>query len=185
MAYWKTLRVPLIIGAAALLVVLGVGMYATNFTVYLGSDPTTCNNCHVMDGVYEGWYHAGHQQWATCIDCHTPHQIVLKYLYKGKSGMNHVFMFTTGNIPEPLRAIPETDRIVQANCLRCHAETVSEVADGVADPMSSANLNEAGRYCWGCHRTVAHGSRGISILPYQDKGIYYQSVYSETKPKEK
>jgi len=23
------------------------------------------------------------------------------------------------------------------------------------------------RYCWNCHRAVAHGERGISLLPYQ------------------
>ena len=170
MAHWKTLRIPLIVGALAALVVLGIGMYVTDFTVYLGNDPTTCNNCHVMDAVYEGWYHAGHQPWATCVDCHTPHNIVLKYLYKGKSGMNHVFMFSTGQIPEPLRAIPETQKIVQANCVRCHEETVSMVADGVEDPKASG-----GRYCFECHRTVAHGQRGISILPYQDKGMYIKS----------
>src|SRR5512142_1915873 len=132
------LRIPLVIGLVVSVIVLGVGMYATNFAVYLGSDPTTCNNCHVMDAVYEGWFHAGHQQRATCVDCHTPHPLVLKYLYKAKSGMNHVFMFSTGNIPEPLRAKPETDRIIQENCLRCHTETVSLVADGVANPMEVA-----------------------------------------------
>ena len=38
---------------------------------------------------------------------------------------------------------------------------------GVKDPKS-----EGGRYCFECHRSVAHGQRGISILPYQDKGLY-------------
>ena len=161
------MKIVLIIGLAALAIVLAVGMYATEFTVYLGNDPTTCNNCHVMDAVYEGWYHAGHQSWATCVDCHTPHNIVLKYLYKAKSGMNHVTMFTLNHIPEPLRAAEDTQRIVQANCIRCHEETVSEVADGVMDPESTGD-----RYCYECHRTVAHGPRGISILPYQDKGLY-------------
>jgi cytochrome c nitrite reductase small subunit len=138
-------------------------MYTTNFVVYLGDDPTACNNCHVMDAVYEGWYHAGHQAWATCTDCHTPHALIPKYLYKAKSGMNHVTMFTLDQIPEPLRAKPETDRIIQKNCLRCHAETVSQVADGDMD---------SGRYCFECHTSTAHGERGISILPYQDKGLY-------------
>jgi cytochrome c nitrite reductase small subunit len=166
---FKPLYIPLLIGLVASAVVLGVGMYATNFTVYLGNDPTTCNNCHVMDGVYEGWYHASHQRSATCIDCHTPHNLVLKYLYKAKSGMNHVFMFSTGQIPEPLRAKHETDQIIQENCLRCHSETVSEIADGQMD---------SGRYCFECHRSIAHGPRGISILPYQDKGMYTPPTYS-------
>src|SRR5574338_107027 len=124
----------LIIGLIALVVVVGVGMWATNFTVYLGDDPTTCNNCHVMDAVYEGWYHATHQSWATCVDCHTPHSFIPKYLYKAKSGMNHVTMFSLGHIPEPLRAAEDTQRIVQANCIRCHEETVSEINDNLMDP---------------------------------------------------
>lgn len=161
------MKIVLAVGLIALVIVFGVGAWATDFTVYLGNDPTTCNNCHVMDAVYEGWYHASHQSWATCIDCHTPHNVVLKYLYKGKSGMNHVSMFTLGYIPEPLRAAEDTQRIVQANCVRCHAETVSEVADGVMDPESTGD-----RYCYECHRDVAHGQRGITILPYQDKGLY-------------
>jgi len=156
-------KLPLIIGLAALLVVVGVGLYATEFTVYLGNDPTACNNCHVMDAAYEGWYHAGHQAWATCNDCHTPHALIPKYFVKAKSGMNHVFHFTLGNIPEPLRAKTESKEIIQANCIYCHQETVSQIADGQMD---------SGRYCFECHRSVAHGERGISILPYQDKGIY-------------
>jgi cytochrome c nitrite reductase small subunit len=30
-------------------------------------------------------------------------------------------------------------------------------------------LMEGDRYCFECHRTVAHGERGISLLPYQHK----------------
>ncbi len=161
------MKIVLIVGLVALAIVAGVGMWATNFTVYLGDDPTTCNNCHVMDAVYEGWYHASHQSWATCVDCHTPHSFIPKYLYKAKSGMNHVSMFTLNHIPEPLRAAEDTQRIVQSNCLRCHSETVSEIADGVMDPEETGD-----RYCYDCHRTVAHGPRGITILPYQDLGLY-------------
>lgn len=161
------MKIVLIVGFIALVAVVGVGMWATDFTVYLGNDPTTCNNCHVMDAVYEGWYHASHQSWATCIDCHTPHNIIPKYLYKAKSGMNHVTMFSLGHIPEPLRAAEDTQRIVQANCIRCHEETVSEVADGMMDPEATGD-----RYCSECHRDVADGPRGITILPCQDLGLY-------------
>jgi len=28
------------------------------------------------------------------------------------------------------------------------------------------------RYCWSCHRSVAHGERGYSLLPYQDMEVY-------------
>jgi len=156
-----------LVGLASLAVVIGVGLWATNFTVYLGDDPTTCNNCHVMDAVYEGWYHAGHQQWATCNDCHTPHAFIPKYFVKARSGMNHVTMFTLGHIPEPLRAKESTSNIIQAHCIRCHEAAVSMINDGTTDAP-----HNGGRYCFDCHTSVAHGPRGISILPYQDKGVY-------------
>ena len=97
---------------------------------------------------------------ANCTDCHVPHPFFEKYYIKAKSGFNHVYHFTFGSIPEPIRAKEETDKIIQENCIYCHSETVSEIADGQMD---------AGRYCFECHRDVAHGERGVSILPYRDK----------------
>lgn len=163
-----------IVGVIALAAVFAVGAWATNFTVYLGDDPTTCNNCHVMDAVYEGWYHASHQRWATCNDCHTPHAFIPKYFVKARSGANHVTMFTLGHVPEPLRAKESTQLIIQENCIRCHETSVSMIADG--DPRPKEN---GGRWCFECHRDIAHGERGISILPYQDKGIYTPPEYNE------
>lgn len=154
------MKIQLAIGGAALLIVAGTLMYASDFTVYLGSDPTACNNCHVMDAAYEGWYHGGHKLWATCGDCHTPHDVIPKYIVKSQSGFNHVSAFTLGHIPNAIRAKESSREVIQENCIRCHAETVSAIADGVMN---------ADRYCFECHRSVAHGDRGISILPYQDK----------------
>jgi cytochrome c nitrite reductase small subunit len=166
------MKIALAIGIVSLAVVFGAGLYATNFTVYLGDNPTTCNNCHVMDAAYEGWYHGSHQTWATCNDCHTPHEFIPKYFVKARSGMSHVSMFTLGHIPEPLRAKDSTKEIIQENCLYCHLETVSVIADGMKD---------ADRFCFECHREVAHGPRGISILPYQDKGMYTPPTINQEK----
>lgn len=169
---WNPLWLPITVGALALVAVFGVGLWVTNFSAYLGDNPTTCNNCHVMDAVYEGWYHSSHQIWTTCNDCHTPHALIPKYYVKARSGMNHVTMFTLGIIPEPLRAKESTSKMIQKNCIRCHEETVSVIADGHPD---------ADRYCFECHRNVAHGPRGITILPYQDKGLYKSSTSSNGK----
>ncbi len=154
------MKIALIIGILALLLVVGVGLYVTDFTAYLGNNPATCNNCHVMDYVYEGWYHSGHQEWANCNDCHTPHELIPKYIVKAKSGYHHVTAFMFGNIPNAIRAKQESREVVQENCIRCHTETVSNLVD---NPMPMD------RYCFECHRSVAHGERGISLLPYQDK----------------
>ena len=145
-------------GLLALIIVLGVGLYVTDFTAYLGNNPTTCNNCHVMDAVYESWYHGGHKQWANCNDCHTPHSLIPKYLVKAQSGYHHVTAFVFGKIPEAIRAKPASKEVVQENCIRCHTETVSPIIEG-SKPLDL--------FCFDCHRTVAHGERGIALLPYQ------------------
>lgn len=152
-------KIPIIIAIVALLAVVGVGMYVTDFTAYLGNNPSTCNNCHVMDAVYEGWYHAGHSEWTTCNECHTPHALIPKYFVKAKSGYHHVTTFLFGEIPDAIRAKESSRQVVQENCIRCHEETVSTVADGTMD---------SGRYCFECHRSVAHGERGVSILPFRN-----------------
>lgn len=151
-------KVLILVACLALAAVLIVGMNVTGFTDYLGNDPSTCNNCHVMDAVYEGWYHAGHQDWATCGDCHTPHSLIPKYYIKALSGYHHVTAFIGGNIPAAIRAKPESQNIIQENCIRCHSTTVEDIMLGI--PAFE-------RHCWECHRSLAHGERGISLYPYQ------------------
>ena len=148
------MKTPLLLVTLALAAVIGVGMYTTNFTAYLHDDPAACNNCHVMGTVYEGWYHSQHRQWAMCNDCHTPHSFIPKYFVKTRSGINHVLAFGAGHIPDAIRAKSSSRAIAQENCLRCHAETVSDIAAGQMD---------AGRYCFDCHRSDPHGPRGNSL----------------------
>jgi len=155
--------IPLIIAVLTLAVVFGVGMYVTDFTAYLGSNPATCNNCHVMDAVYEGWYHSSHHEWATCTDCHTPHALIPKYIVKAESGYHHVTAFAFGKIPNAIRAKESSKKTVQENCIRCHAETVDNILGG------SMAFD---RNCFDCHREVSHGERGVSILPFQDQEKY-------------
>lgn len=154
-----SMRLALIISGITLAIVAGVGLYVSNFTVYLGNDPTACNNCHVMDAAYESWFHAGHKEWAACNDCHTPHDFIPKYIVKAESGYHHVTAFTFGTYPVNIRAKEESREVIQENCVRCHTTAVESIADGQKD---------ADRFCFECHRDVAHGNRGISILPYQD-----------------
>lgn len=156
------MKIAVLVAFVALVAVVGVGMYVTDFTAYMGNNPTTCNNCHVMDAVYEGWYHGGHKQWANCNDCHTPHALIPKYYVKGVSGYHHVSAFLLGNIPDAIRAREAQQAVVQENCIRCHEDTIADL-----DWNMGYTEGEQGRQCYDCHRTVAHGERGISILPYQ------------------
>lgn len=157
-------KLSLLVGIAILLAALELFTWVTDAPAYLGSDASTCNNCHVMDAQYENWYHAAHHQFATCTDCHLPHQTVFNYyLYKRYSGMHDVISFTTKTYPAAIRASTQTDTIIQANCIRCHQDTVESLLAG-PQPFD--------RQCWDCHRSVAHGERGMSLTPYQDTEVY-------------
>jgi cytochrome c nitrite reductase small subunit len=154
--------VPASIAAAVL--ALGLFVYVTDAPAYAGTNPSTCNNCHVMDSQYENWYHASHERFATCVECHLPHDnVVHYYLAKAQTGLHDVYFFSTGQTPQMIRAKPATDQIIQANCVRCHQDTVENIMAGV-QPFE--------RHCWDCHRSVAHGDRGISLIPFQDSSLY-------------
>lgn len=157
-------KILLAVAVLAGVTALGVFAWMTDAPAYLGHEPGTCNNCHVMDSQYENWYHAGHAEWAVCTDCHLPHQdFVSYYLYKGYSGMKDVYSFTFKTYPDAIRATRLTDEIVQANCIRCHTDTVEGILQGA---------QAFDRQCWDCHRSAAHGLRGQSLFPYQDTEVY-------------
>lgn len=145
-------------------IALGLFAYVTDAVAFAGSNPETCANCHVMDDVYENWFHAPHKNVTKCVDCHLPHDnVVAYYVEKGRTGMHDVYMFSTGQTPEVIRATEHTKGIIQDNCVRCHQSTVDVV---VMSPHGSD------RYCWECHRNVSHGARGLSLLPLQDSELY-------------
>jgi cytochrome c nitrite reductase small subunit len=157
-------KLPFFIAVTAAVIALGMFVYVTDAPAYGGSASETCANCHVMDSQYENWYHAPHEKFAKCVDCHLPHEnIVSHYMEKGRQGAKDVFAFATGNIPVAIRASERTKDIIQSNCVRCHQATVEDVMMG-AQPFD--------RYCWECHRDVSHGTRGASAFPYQDSILY-------------
>jgi cytochrome c nitrite reductase small subunit len=143
---------------------LGVFAFVSKAFSYMESAPETCADCHVMDEAYENWYHAPHEKWTECVDCHLPHDnVVSYYVEKGRSGMHDVYVFSTGQTPDLVRANTGTKDIIQDNCVRCHENTVEVVVMG---PQAND------RYCWECHRSVAHGERGVTLLPLQDAALY-------------
>ncbi len=157
-------KAPLVVGIVAFVAALGVFAWATDAPAYLGHEPQTCNNCHVMDSQYENWFYAAHKHWAECADCHIPHDnFIAYYFYKGKSGMKDVFSFVTASYPVAIRANEETQEIVQDNCIRCHEDTVESIVM-TAQPYD--------RDCWDCHRDIAHGERGGSLYTYHDTEVY-------------
>jgi cytochrome c nitrite reductase small subunit len=138
--------IPVALAATAGLA-LGVGAYAFDYAKgasYLGNDPATCANCHVMAGHYAGWQAAPHHRVATCNDCHTPAGPIRKYVVKATNGYHHSMAFTLGGWPDAIRARPGSAAVVEENCRRCHAALVEDVAHG-GDVA-----------CVRCHRSVGH-----------------------------
>ena len=157
-------KLPFFIATVVAVIALGFFVYVTDAPAYGGSAPETCANCHVMDSQYENWYHAPHEKFTECVDCHLPHEnVVAYYLEKGRQGAKDVYAFTTVDIPVAIRASEKTKVIIQSNCIRCHESTVESVV------MDAQSFD---RYCWECHRAVSHGTRGASAVPYQDSVIY-------------
>jgi cytochrome c nitrite reductase small subunit len=154
-----------IIVIAAAVISLGYFVLVTDATAYGGSDPATCANCHVMDSQYENWYHGGHEKWAKCTDCHLPHDnFVVYYAEKGRQGAKDTYAFVTDEIPIAIRANEKTKGIIQENCIHCHEDAVEDIMMAGGQPID--------RYCWDCHRNIAHGARGASPAPYQDSTLY-------------
>jgi cytochrome c nitrite reductase small subunit len=141
------LPIPITLLAMAAGIAVGVGAYAFHYakgSSYLGDDPATCANCHVMAGHYAGWQAAPHHQAATCNDCHTPAGPISRYVVKALNGYHHSMAFTMGGYPDVIKARPESSEVVEANCRRCHRELVDDIAHG----------REVS--CVRCHASVGH-----------------------------
>lgn len=136
----------LVIGLAA-----GVGgftfIYAKGAS-YLTNDPSACANCHVMNEQYDGWLRSSHRRVATCNDCHTPHQLIPKYMTKAANGFWHSFYFTTGDFHEPIQITERNRRVTEQACRKCHQQIVTAI--------ESPTPHGEQLSCIRCHRSVGH-----------------------------
>lgn len=135
------------IGAAA-----GLGIFAFGYaqgTSYLVDSPKACANCHVMEEHFSAWIKSSHGKFATCNDCHAPHDgVIEKYYCKGRNGFFHSLAFTTGNYPENLVITDYNRGITERACRHCHSEIVHTI------DVESSNEPIA---CIRCHDNVGHG----------------------------
>ncbi|SDW07430.1 cytochrome c nitrite reductase small subunit [Lutibacter oricola] len=175
----KEWRLPVIILLGA---ITGLTMYAlveSKAISYLSDDPKTCANCHVMTPQYTTWQNSSHREWATCNDCHVPHDNVFKkYAFKAKDGMYHASVFLTRGEPEVIRMKEAGNEVVQSNCIRCHGDQVTDakLASQVEDHISSRTEKK----CWTCHQEVPHGSiHSLSSVKYYGK---IDKEHQETVP---
>lgn len=132
---------------------LGLGSFTFQYgegLSYFSKDPAACANCHIMQPQFNSWQKASHHTFATCIDCHLPHDFFAKYLAKAENGWNHSKAFTLQDFHEPILINQKNSQILQRNCLECHEGLVHNLVPGsTTDPGAVS--------CVHCHRSVGHG----------------------------
>lgn len=124
---------------ALLVGTVGLGMKTTDQAGF-------CASCHVM--AEAAWTHSqsSHAKLA-CNECHAPAPLGHKLVFKTEAGTRDIYHNTFQSVADVIHANQSTKDVVQENCRRCHAVTISTVA------MDSKP------YCTDCHRTVPHKSR--------------------------
>jgi len=114
---------------------------------YLSDSPRTCINCHVMVPEYTTWQRSSHFHFATCNDCHVPHDnVIRKYAFKASDGLRHATIFTLRAEPQVIEAKPASKNVIEENCRRCHERFIAGVP----------SLHSGERRCSDCH-SVPHG----------------------------
>ena len=136
----------------ALALGLAAGLGAFTFTYakgasYLGNDPASCANCHVMQDHLDGWIKSSHRSVATCNDCHTPPGLVPKYFTKAEHGFFHSLAFTTDHFHEPIQIKERSRRVTENACRNCHQDIVHDIDTKPSDTAMS---------CIRCHANVGH-----------------------------
>jgi cytochrome c nitrite reductase small subunit len=150
-------------------VIVGLGVFIVHISKapsYLSDNPETCINCHVMYPQYASWMHSSHSAWATCSDCHVPHDNFFRtYYFKASDGARHATIFTARAEPQVIRIKKAGVNVVQENCIRCHIDLV-QMTSLVETTGRSARMGE-GKLCWECHDEVPHGNvRSLSSAPF-------------------
>ena len=150
------------IATCCVVVVIGMFFYVVNeskMLSYLSSDPKVCINCHTMNTHYATWQHSSHREKASCVDCHLPRDsFVNKMIAKTRDGYNHSVAMTFGTYGYNLRSSENALKRIQANCISCHTEIVSQMQENSELYTISDSPVPMGRVCWDCHRNVPHGT---------------------------
>jgi len=140
--------------------------YASRAYSYLSDSPSVCINCHVMTPYYATWQHSSHKNFATCNDCHVPHNNLFnKYFFKAKDGLRHSYVFTLRGEPMAMKAILESQHVIYDNCVRCHAQLNQEFVK--TGRLTHTHIDfGTDKLCWECHRDVPHaGVNSLAATP--------------------
>ena len=159
-------RIPVLITLGILAGLFFYLLYLSNAPSYLSDNPKTCVNCHIMGPQYTTWFHSSHREYATCNDCHVPHNNVFNaYYFKAKDGLRHATIFTLRAEPQVIFIKEAGIGVVQDNCIRCHTDLI---INEKANTFSFSHYHHrTDRLCWECHRETPHGRvNSLSSVPY-------------------
>ncbi|MHB8865259.1 MAG: cytochrome c nitrite reductase small subunit [Pirellulaceae bacterium] len=146
---WVSVIIAVLVGAAA-----GMGVFTFGYAKggsYLTNRPDACANCHVMKEHLDAWVKSSHGRFATCNDCHAPHNLLGKYYCKGRNGIFHSWAFTTGYFPDQIQITSYNRQVVENACRYCHAQITHQI-----DPMPNGSRPAESTSCLHCHSTVGH-----------------------------
>jgi len=138
-------------------VLLGSGAFTFHYgegLSYFSTDPQACVNCHIMQPHFDSWTKSSHRAVADCARCHLPQPFPWNYVSKADNGFFHSWAFTFQDFHEPIQIKPRNLRILEQNCLSCHADLV-EAITGHAGVASAPDASS----CLHCHSDVGHTSR--------------------------
>lgn len=160
---WK---VPVLITGAIFTGLAIYSFYISNASSYLGDNPETCINCHIMAPQFATWYHSSHREIANCNDCHVPHNNIFnKYYFKAKDGLRHATIFTLRKEPQVIFIKEAGQEVVHNNCIRCHDNLITDYRLMAYNKETNGYRHE--RKCWECHRETPHGRvNSLSSVPY-------------------
>lgn len=128
----------------------GFTFYYAQGLSYFSDDPKACKNCHIMRQQFDDWNRSSHKSAATCNGCHTPKNVVAKYLSKAVNGWNHSVAFTSNRFHEPMQIKKFNRDIVLQNCRRCHSEIIGVMAENAKGENTDCIL---------CHGNVGHRNK--------------------------
>lgn len=161
---------------AACCVVAAIGLavfvgHEAKVLTYLSGDPKVCINCHAMNTHYATWQHSSHRDTATCADCHLPKDSFIgKMIAKTRDGYNHSLAMTLGSYGNNLRITGNAAKRIQANCVSCHQEIVSQMLVN-SEPYHKESGIPMGRPCWECHRDLPHGTTRSLLTTQNNIGV--------------
>lgn len=141
----------IVVLAAMAGIVIGLGAFTFSYGkgyAYLSNDPKACVNCHIMRDQYDSWRKSSHHNVTTCNSCHSPTNLVMKYVNKAENGFMHSWKFTFGNFKEPIRIRPHNFNVAMNSCMNCHGELLKSTFH--------RSQEGTGQSCVQCHRNVGH-----------------------------